>query len=76
MGTVSRARPDDPLAVWCEAKTEVCAGRATMRHHKRGRGKAGDDDHEHTLDVCAPCHEWIHRHPALSYGRGLMERRV
>lgn len=71
-----RARPDEPLALWCEASTSKCTGRSQLRHHKRGRGKPGDDDKEHTLDVCSACHDEIHAHPRASYERGWMERRV
>jgi hypothetical protein len=72
-----RARPWDPLATWCEAAIDgVCTGRAVLRHHKRGRGKPGDDDREHTLDLCDACHRWIHAHPEVSYERGWMERRT
>jgi hypothetical protein len=74
--TMKKARPKDRLATWCEAQTEKCTGRAEIRHHKRGRGKPGDDDREHTLDVCDACHRWIHAHPRVSYERGWMEKRT
>lgn len=80
-GLVSgRARPNDPLETWCEAKVEgVCRGRATLRHHRQGRTPIPGidvDDRDHTLDLCDPCHRHIHNHPAQSYERGWMIRRV
>ena len=63
-----RARPKDPLAVWCEARTGVCTGRAVHRHHATRRSQGGGD--ADTIDVCAECHAHIHRNPAEAYERG------
>lgn len=71
-----RARPDEPLSTWCEARTDVCEGRAVHRHHKRGRVGVDADAREHTIDVCDACHRHIHAHPTESYQRGWMERRT
>lgn len=70
-----RARRDVPLADWCEARTDVCVGRASHRHHVLPRSGGGNDATPH-LDVCAPCHTFIHEHPALSYERGWLQRRT
>lgn len=72
-----RARPDVPMAAWCEFMAEgVCTGRATHRHHLIPRSQGGGDEAANTADVCAPCHRWAHNHPALSYERGWLRRRT
>jgi hypothetical protein len=68
---VTRARPDEPLAVWCEiAIVDVCAGRASQRHHRRRRSQGGSDDRANTLDCCDACHDWAHAHPTIAYLSG------
>lgn len=57
----------------CEAQTEVCWGTATMIHHIRRRSQGGTGTFENALHVCAPCHDWIHLHPATSRERGWLE---
>lgn len=70
-----RARPDEPLATWCEAAIDdVCTGRAVHRHHVRRRSQGGTNDATNTRDLCMPCHEWIHAHPAKAYDLGLLAR--
>lgn len=72
-----RARPDEPLATWCEAAIEgVCKGRATDRHHIIPRGPGSSDEAWNTLDVCGPggCHEWIHAHGDEARERGFLRR--
>jgi len=75
-GRVSgRARPDEPLATWCEAQVDgVCTGRAEHRHHVRRRSQGGTDDASNTRDLCGACHGWVHAHPAKAYIRGLLAR--
>jgi hypothetical protein len=71
-----RARPDERLAVWCEAAIpDVCLGRATHRHHVRMRSHGDDDSRENTIDVCGAggCHDFIHLHPAMSYENGWLK---
>lgn len=71
----ARARPTEALATWCEAKIDgVCTGRAVHRHHVRRRSQGGTDDRSNTRDLCMPCHEWIHAHPAHAYELGLLKR--
>lgn len=73
--TVSRrARPDEPLADWCEVRTEVCTGRAEHRHHKLRRSRGGSDDASNTADCCGRCHLFIHEHPAWAYAAGWLIR--
>lgn len=77
--TKGRARPDEPLADWCQvAVAGVCQGRATNRHHKLRRGQLGRDDAENTLDVCGTgtsgCHGHIHANPAWAYRMGYLIR--
>lgn len=75
-----RARPGEPLADWCEARLDVCTGRAVLRHHLAGRVKSptlpDPDAASNTVDLCHPCHVWVHAHPARSYELGLMRKRL
>lgn len=69
------ARPDEPLATWCElAIPGVCQGRATNRHHKLLRKHGGGDERSNCLDLCGTgttgCHGYAHANPAESYRRG------
>ena len=51
----------------CEAKTDVCIGSGQHIHHRKLRSQGGTNSEANLIDVCMPCHEWIHAHPALSY---------
>lgn len=71
-----RARPDEPLATWCEvARADVCTGRAEVRHHKLRRSQGGSDERTNTVDCCSRCHEWIHANPSKAYAWGWLEHR-
>ena len=68
-----RARPDEPLKVWCEvARAGVCTGRAEVRHHIRRRSQGGTDDASNTLDICDADHRWIHENPTKAYAWGYL----
>lgn len=67
-----RARPDEPLATWCEARLEVCTGRATCRHHRKLRSQGGTDDATNTTDLCDRCHEYVHANPLWAWSVGLI----
>lgn len=56
----------------CEARTgERCAGRGQHVHHVLPRSRGGKDNGSTPLlDVCFPCHEWIHGHPSEARERG------
>ena len=69
-----RARPNDPLAEFCEAQLPVCLGAASCRHHKVRRSQGGGDGPESTADLCATCHVYIHANPAWSYEHGWLVR--
>jgi hypothetical protein len=72
-----RARPDEPLAEFCEVGVILCCTMTpTVRHHKKGRVGPDVDNVEHTLDCCHACHVYVHANPAESYERGWMERRI
>ena len=72
-----RARPDEPLADWCQAQIpEWCSGRASHRHHVKRRSQGGTDDVSNTRDLCSSCHEFVHANPAWSYANGLLDRGV
>jgi hypothetical protein len=60
---------------WCEAHIDgVCVGRGCHAHHIRRRAQGGADDPSNLAWVCAPCHDWIHRHPWSAYEQGLLAR--
>ena len=65
-----RARPNEPLADWCEARLLYCEGRATCRHHRKLRSAGGTDDAWNTVDLCGNCHRQIHSEPRWSYKTG------
>jgi len=68
-----RARPNDPLAQWCEvAIPGVCTGEAQHRHHIVRRGQGGGDERANTLDICHRCHGHIHGNVAWSKARGYL----
>jgi len=60
----------------CEARASAeCFGVAQHPHHRRMRSQGGGHTADNLLDVCWPCHRYIHDHPAESYARGWLERR-
>jgi hypothetical protein len=69
-----RARPNEPLADWCEAALQGCTGRASQRHHVLRRSRGGTDEAANTRDLCWHCHQWVHANPASSYELGLLQR--
>jgi hypothetical protein len=73
-GMSGRARPDEPLADFCEIQTTFCTGRATQRHHILRRSQGGSDDRENTLDTCSSCHDYVHANPKISYAQGWLRR--
>lgn len=61
----------------CEAMIPgACVWAGQQLHHRRMRSQGGADEVVNLLDVCHGCHEWVHRHPADAYGRGLLVRSV
>lgn len=52
----------------------VCNGRGEHWHHRKLRSQGGRHEPVNGLMVCHLCHEWIHRHPALSYEAGWLVR--
>jgi hypothetical protein len=69
----SRARPDEPLATWCEAQIpDVCSGRAEHRHHRLLRKHGGTDDRSNTTDLCHRCHGHVHANTGWAYSVGLL----
>lgn len=60
-----------PLAAICEARTPVCTHRAHHRHHVILRSQGGHDGP--TIDVCSPCHRYIHANPAEAYEQGWLK---
>lgn len=70
------ARPDEPLAVWCEVgRADCCTGRAEHRHHRLMRSQGGTDEAENTIDCCSACHALIHARPSLAYAHGWLLHR-
>lgn len=69
------ARPNEPLATYCEVgRADCCTGRAEHRHHRLLRSQGGGDERENTLDVCGACHRLIHDRPSLAYAHGWLVR--
>lgn len=60
-----------PLADVCEARTPACDRRPIHRHHVILRSQGGHDGP--TLDVCLPCHLFIHANPSVSYEHGWLK---
>ena len=58
----------------CEAHSPVCGGPVVDRHHRLLRKHGGCDCPENTLDLCDPCHDYVHAHPAEAYRRGWLLR--
>lgn len=54
---------------------ERCTNRATVVHHKKGRGPDGNQP-QHLMAVCDDCHRHIHNNPTESYEHGWMIRRL
>lgn len=76
-----RARPQDPLETWCEARIPGhCEGRAVLRHHLAGRLKSptlpDPDAASNTRDLCNQCHLWAHANPQKAYERDLLRKRL
>jgi hypothetical protein len=52
----------------CAAKvSEDCTGRNDHAHHRQLEGQGGPTTPRNLLNVCWPCHIWIHANPADSY---------
>jgi hypothetical protein len=64
---------------WCEARLDVCGGRATDPHHRITRkdgGRSGEarvrlDELSDLLHLCRRCHGWVHLFPARAREQGL-----
>jgi hypothetical protein len=70
------ARPDEPLATYCEVgRVDICTGRAEHRHHRLMRSQGGGDEKANTLDCCTACHRLIHARPSLAYAHGWLLHR-
>lgn len=53
----------------CEIGIDGCAGRAVQIHHRQRR-MPGNSTLDNALDVCTPCHNYAHAHPAEAIERG------
>lgn len=47
--------------------------RATEKHHRKLR-RHGDHRAANLVDLCTPCHAWVHANPAAAYESGFMVR--
>lgn len=57
----------------CEAMIPgVCGWRGEHLHHRKLRSQGGEHTTENTLDICARCHDYVHRHTGWSYEQGLL----
>ena len=49
----------------------VCRGMQSLQcHHRKNRSQGGMGDVVNGLLVCLWCHEWIGKHPQVSYDNG------
>lgn len=60
----------------CEVGSPDCDIRGTECHHIIMRSQGGRDEIGNCLWTCAPCHRYVHEHPAESYERGWLRHRV
>lgn len=61
----------------CEVNAPPCTTWATdTPHHRRLRSQGGEHHPDNLFDTCAPCHRYVHEHPAESYARGWLLRGV
>ena len=59
----------------CEAgHDEVCERQAVHVHHRKLRSQGGSHQAVNLLDLCGPCHDWIHAHPDEAVERGWLLR--
>lgn len=49
-----------------------CTDRNDHAHHRLMRSQGGPTTDVNLLNVCRPCHTWIHDHPQESYALGLL----
>lgn len=56
----------------CEAGTEACTLVAAHVHHRKLRSRGGGNEFDNLLDVCHPCHTWIHANVAAATDAGWM----
>ena len=55
----------------CEVVASVlCTGRGQDPHHRKTRSHGGGNELTNLYAVCRPCHDFIHRNPAISYEKG------
>lgn len=61
---------------YCEAAVDAgCRRKGGHLHHKLMRSQGGGHTEGNLIDVCPPCHGYIHGHPAWAYERGFLVRR-
>src|ERR1035438_3963460 len=48
-----------------------CDMRATNTHHRKYRSRGGTNSLDNLIDLCGPCHEWVHAYPERSNALGL-----
>jgi hypothetical protein len=56
----------------CEAQLSGCLGTPTVPHHRKRRSQGGKNNLANLIDICAPCHAWVHNHPAEAMEHGLL----
>ena len=49
-----------------------CSDRNEHAHHRKLRKQLGPTDDVNLLNVCSPCHTWIHHHVAEAQAVGLL----
>ena len=51
-----------------------CNGRAEHMHHRKLRSQGGEHTVENLVHICSTCHDYVHRHPAISHTMGWIVR--
>lgn len=66
----------DRAALCCEAMIVEagCTFKAQHIHHRKMRSQGGGHTPSNCVLICYRCHDWIHKHPAVSYERGFLVR--
>lgn len=49
-----------------------CVGRGVHVHHRKYRKRGGTNSIDNLLDVCEPCHSWIHSHGGFGRAANLL----
>src|SRR5271154_3393039 len=57
---------DEGLRSWFSSVLRSCGIRATNTHHRKYRSRGGTNSLDNLIDLCYPCHAFIHSQPKIS----------